>query len=295
PLVADIHFDWRLAVESVKQGADKIRINPGNIGSREKVRQVVLACKEAKIPIRIGINSGSVKNVSRKWEVGSRQSEVGSSILAEMMSATVADYVAMFEDWGFTNIVISLKASDVFSTIEAYKKTAEKINYPLHIGITEAGPAGSGTIKSAVGLGVLLHSGLGDTLRVSLTADPVEEVKAGYLILQSLNLRSYGIDLISCPTCARCSTNIEKLVKEFEKRITAQPGKLLNRSKPLKVAIMGCEVNGPGEARHADIGIAGGKNTGLLFIKGKPVKKLKPSEWINELLKQIKSRNASNF
>jgi (E)-4-hydroxy-3-methylbut-2-enyl-diphosphate synthase len=289
PVVADIHFDWRLALEAVKQGVDKIRINPGNIGPKERVREIVNACKSAGIPIRIGINSGSLKVGSSKLEDGS---------IANRMAQNAVEYVKMFEDWGFTDIVISLKASDVISTVAAYKKVAEKLNYPLHIGITESGPSGPGTIKSAVGLGILLYEGIGDTLRVSLTADPVEEVRVGFLILQALSLRSYGIDLITCPTCARCKTNVEKIVKEFEKKIKDELPGLLRRKKPaplsrdcekpVRVAIMGCEVNGPGEARYADVGIAGGRNTGLLFMKGRPVKKLKPSEWVDELIEQIK-------
>ncbi len=262
PLVADIHFDHKLALESINQGIDKIRINPGNIGSKEKVKEIVEKAKQAKIPIRIGLNSGSCENLVE----------------------TCFNFVEMFEDWNFFDIVISLKASDVLTTITAYHRVAEKLNYPLHLGITEAGPLLTGTIKSTIGIGVLLYEGLGDTIRVSLTTSPVEEVKVAYLILQSLNLRNYGIDLITCPTCGRCKINIQKIVSEFEKKVEPLRKKFLNRATPVKVAIMGCEVNGPGEAKHADIGIAGGRNIGLLFKKGKPLKKVKPENWTEELI-----------
>jgi len=265
PLVADIHFDYKLAIESINQGVDKIRINPGNIGSKEKVKQIVELAKERKIPIRIGLNSGSCENLVQ----------------------TCFDYIKMFEDWNFFDIVISLKASDVLQTIKAYQSVAEKVNYPLHIGITEAGPLLEGTIKSSTGIGILLYQGLGDTIRVSLTTEPTEEVKVAYLILQSLNLRNYGIELITCPTCARCKIDLKKIVSEFEKKLEPFRKKFVKLPAPVKVAIMGCEVNGPGEAKHADIGIAGGKNTGLLFKKGKPVKKISPENWIEELVQSL--------
>jgi len=265
PLVADIHFDYKLAIESINQGVDKIRINPGNIGSKEKVKQIVELAKERKIPIRIGLNSGSCENLVQ----------------------TCFDYIKMFEDWNFFDIVISLKASDVLQTIKAYQSVAEKVNYPLHIGITEAGPLLAGTIKSSTGIGILLYQGLGDTIRVSLTTEPTEEVKVAYLILQSLNLRNYGIELITCPTCARCKIDLKKIVSEFEKKLEPFRKKFVKLPAPVKVAIMGCEVNGPGEAKHADIGIAGGKNTGLLFKKGKPVKKISPENWIEELVQSL--------
>jgi len=265
PLVADIHFDYKLAIESINQGVDKIRINPGNIGSKEKVKQIVELAKERKIPIRIGLNSGSCENLVQ----------------------TCFDYIKMFEDWNFFDIVISLKASDVLQTIKAYQSVAEKVNYPLHIGITEAGPLLAGTIKSSTGIGILLYQGLGDTIRVSLTTEPTEEVKVAYLILQSLNLRNYGIELITCPTCARCKIDLKKIVSEFEKKVEPFRKKFVKLPVPVKVAIMGCEVNGPGEAKHADIGIAGGKNTGLLFKKGKPVKKISPENWIDKLIQVL--------
>jgi len=270
PLVADIHFDYKLAIESIKQGVDKIRINPGNIGSRDKVKEVVLAAKEAKIPIRIGLNSGSIKKMRGN--------------IRDVMVETAIDYVKMFEDWHFFDMVLSLKSSDVFTTIEAYRLLAEKVNYPLHLGITESGPPGPGTVKSAIGIGILLMENIGDTIRVSLTADPVEEVKTAYQILQATGKNDRGVDIISCPTCARCRINLIKIVKGFENEISKHQ-LVFNRS--IKVAIMGCEVNGPGEARHSDIGIAGGRNTGLLFKHGKVIKKIKPENWTEELISGI--------
>ncbi|OIO74370.1 MAG: 4-hydroxy-3-methylbut-2-en-1-yl diphosphate synthase [Elusimicrobia bacterium CG1_02_37_114] len=271
PLVADIHFDYKLAIESIKQGVDKIRINPGNIGSRNKVKEVVLAAKDAKIPIRIGLNSGSIKKMRGNVQ--------------EVMVETAIDYIKMFEDWGFFDMVLSLKSSDVFTTIEAYRMLAKKVNYPLHLGITESGPPGAGTVKSAIGIGILLMENIGDTIRVSLTADPVEEVKTAYQILQATGKKVRGIDIISCPTCARCKINLVKIVEDFENEISKHH-LVFNRS--IKVSIMGCEVNGPGEARHADIGIAGGRNTGLLFKHGKVIKKIKPENWVKELISGIK-------
>ena len=277
PLVADIHFDYKLALEAIKHGADKIRINPGNIGSNEKTKQVVLAAKQAGIPIRIGINSGSIKSIT--------------GVLDDDMVSTALDYVKMFEDWNFREIVLSLKSSDVLTTVSSYRTLAGKTNYPLHLGLTESGPPGIGTVKSSLGIGILLHGGIGDTIRVSLTGNPVEEVKVAFQILQTLNLRNYGIDLISCPTCARCKVNLSKVVRQFETELSKlSMQKFMQLSdKPLKVAVMGCEVNGPGEAKHADIGIAGGKNIGLLFKKGKVIKKVKPEDWVSELIGQIKN------
>jgi len=271
PLVADIHFSSDLALEAIRQGVDKIRINPGNIGSRNKVKEVVLAAKDAKIPIRIGLNSGSIKKMRGNVQ--------------EVMVETAIDYIKMFEDWGFFDMVLSLKSSDVFTTIEAYRMLAKKVNYPLHLGITESGPPGAGTVKSAIGIGILLMENIGDTIRVSLTADPVEEVKTAYQILQATGKKVRGIDIISCPTCARCKINLVKIVEDFENEISKHH-LVFNRS--IKVSIMGCEVNGPGEARHADIGIAGGRNTGLLFKHGKVIKKIKPENWVKELISGIK-------
>jgi len=278
PLVADIHFDYRLALEAINQGVDKIRINPGNIGSREKVEKIVLATKEKNIPIRIGVNAGSLKT-------GNRQQAIGTS-KAEVMVDSAMEYVRMIENMGFEDIVISLKAADVPTTVEAYRLFAQRSNYPLHLGITEAGTVISGAIKSAVGMGLLLAQGIGDTIRVSLTTDDLrEEVKAGYEILRSLDLRNYGIEIISCPTCARCEIDLVKIVNQLEKKLSTLYSPL---STPrLKVAVMGCIVNGPGEAKDADIGIAGGKGVGLLFKQGKPIRKIPEKDWLKTLLKEI--------
>lgn len=275
PMVADIHFDANLAVTAINEGVDKLRINPGNIGSLEKVATVVDAAKKAKIPIRIGVNAGSLKSIRAIHDAKQKAEEL---VKAAMV------HVELLESMNFNDIAVSLKASDNYTTIEAYKLFAEKRNYPLHLGITESGSLFRGTIKSSVGLGVLMYLGLGDTIRVSLTSDPVEEVKAAYQILQSLELRSTGVDIISCPTCSRCEVNLIKIVNELERKIA----KLTNPLKePIKIAVMGCVVNGPGEAQEADFGIAGGKGKGLLFKKGKVIGKVKPDKWISSLLKLI--------
>lgn len=272
PLVADIHFDHRLALEAVKSGADGLRINPGNIGSILKVNEVVSAARDKGIPIRIGVNAGSLeKKLLKKYRCPTSKALVESA----------AGHIRILEDLKFTSIKVSLKASDVPKTIEAYRLFSKKFKYPLHIGISEAGPAFSGTIKSAVGLGILLSEGIGDTIRVSLTADPVEEVKVAYEILKSLYLRQKGPEIISCPTCGRCELDLIGLVDKVET-------KLMDMKNPVKVAVMGCVVNGPGEAREADIGIAGGKGIGILFKHGKVVKKLKERELFSELMKEIK-------
>lgn len=272
PLVADIHFDHRLALEAVKSGADGLRINPGNIGSILKVNEVVSAARDKGIPIRIGVNAGSLeKKLLKKYR------RPTSKALVESASG----HIRILEDLKFTSIKVSLKASDVPKTVEAYRLFSKKFKYPLHIGISEAGPAFSGTIKSAVGLGILLSEGIGDTIRVSLTADPVEEVKVAYEILKSLYLRQKGPEIISCPTCGRCELDLIGLVDKVET-------KLMDMKNPVKVAVMGCVVNGPGEAREADIGIAGGKGIGILFKHGKVVKKLKERELFSELMKEIK-------
>lgn len=284
PLVADIHFDWKLALEAVKQGVDKLRINPGNIGSAEKVSAVVKAAKSAGIPIRIGVNAGSLKSAHAGKTAKGRAARLVESAL---------EHVKLLEDNDFFDIAVSLKASDVITTVEAYKLFAEKKNYPLHLGITEAGSLFRGTVKSSVGLGILLNEGLGDTVRVSLTADPVEEVKTAYQILQSLGLRSTGIELISCPTCARCEVDLVKIVGEIEDKLSMAHNIIAKRAgRPLKVAVMGCVVNGPGEAKDADIGIAGGKKTGMLFVGGKVVGEVKPKDWANTLVKLILKKNS---
>jgi (E)-4-hydroxy-3-methylbut-2-enyl-diphosphate synthase len=282
PLVADIHFDHSLALEAVNQGVDKLRINPGNIGSPEKVEAVVAAAKRAKIPIRIGVNAGSLKAVRGVHDSGSRAKKLADSAL---------EHCKILERLNFFDIAVSLKASDVATTVEAYKFFAQKRNYPLHLGITESGSVFRGTIKSSVGLGIMLAEGLGDTIRVSLTSDPEEEVKVAYQVLQSLGLRSTGFDVISCPTCSRCEVNLEKIVLDLEDRLAKLPRPARRGAKPLRIAVMGCVVNGPGEASEADIGIAGGKNTGLLFAKGKIIGKVPPSRWVDSIIKLINKKN----
>ncbi|MEW6066909.1 MAG: flavodoxin-dependent (E)-4-hydroxy-3-methylbut-2-enyl-diphosphate synthase [Nitrospirota bacterium] len=271
PMIADIHFDWRLALEAIKQGIDGLRINPGNIGARWKIKEVVAAAGERRIPIRVGVNAGSLeKDLLRKFGHPTPETIVESA----------ARHIQILEELKFTNIKVSLKASDVLKTVEAYRIFSEKYDYPLHIGISEAGPPSTGTIKSSVGLGILLSEGIGDTIRVSLTTKPEEEVRVAYAILQSLRLRKKGVNIISCPTCGRCRIDIKGLVKRVENR-------LKNIDKPITVAVMGCIVNGPGEAREADVGIAGGKGRGILFKKGRIIKTIKEDELLNALMKEI--------
>ena len=271
PLIADIHFDHKLALAVMENGVDGLRINPGNIGSKQKVVEVVSAAKDKGIPIRIGVNAGSLeKDILRKYKHPTARALVESA----------GRHIKILEDLKFRAIKVSLKASDVMKTVEAYRLFSEKFSYPTHIGISEAGPAFSGTVKSSVGLGMLLAEGIGDTMRVSLTADPVEEVKVAYEILKSLHLRT-GPELISCPTCGRCQIDIKGIVDKVE-------AALAKEKKQIKVAVMGCIVNGPGEAREADIGIAGGKGMGILFKRGKKVKTLKESELFSTLMKEIK-------
>lgn len=273
PIVADIQFDYRLAIESVKNGVDCLRINPGNIGSEGRVKEVVKICKERDIPIRIGVNSGSLsKTALEKYDGVNENSMVYSAL----------ENIKILEDMNFNNIKISLKATNVSLTIKSYMKMAEYVDYPFHLGITEAGPLWNGTIKSSVGIGALLAMGLGDTIRVSLTGDPVEEVRVGREILKSLNLLDDGIEIISCPTCGRTQIELIKLVEEVQERLNK-----IKIHRPLKIAIMGCAVNGPGEAREADIGIAGGKGCGLIFKNGEIIKKVKEEELIEELIKEI--------
>jgi (E)-4-hydroxy-3-methylbut-2-enyl-diphosphate synthase len=272
PLIADVHFDHRLALEAMASGADGLRINPGNIGSKLKVKEVVSAAKDKGVPIRIGVNAGSLeKDLLKKY----------GHPAAKALVESAGRHIKILEDLKFKAIKVSLKASDVMKTVEAYRLFSKKYDYPLHIGISEAGPAFSGTIKSAVGLGILLSEGIGDTIRVSLTADPVEEVKVAYEILKCLHLRQAGPEIVSCPTCGRCQINIRGIVGKVE-------AGLLKIKKPLKVAVMGCVVNGPGEAREADIGIAGGKGMGILFKHGKVVKTLKEQELFSTLMREIK-------
>lgn len=272
PLVADVHFDYRLAIESIKQGADGLRINPGNIGDADKVRRVVEMAKSYQVPIRIGVNAGSLeKDLLKKYGGPTPEALVESALR----------HVEILENMNFDQIVISLKSSDVLLSIHSYKLIAEKVDYPLHLGITEAGTLLTGTIKSSVGLGILLYEGIGDTIRVSLTGEPLDEVKVGLEILKSLNLREHGINLISCPTCGRTQIDLINIAKEVQE-------KLSYIKKPLKVAVMGCVVNGPGEAREADIGIAGGNKRVAIFKKGEIIKTVPEEDAVSELIKEIK-------
>lgn len=269
-LIADIHFDYRLALKAIEKGVDGLRINPGNIGERWKVKEVVKASKDRGIPIRIGVNAGSLKkDILRKY-----------GHTPEALVKSAEEEIRILEDMDFRDIKVSLKASDVLTTIEAYRLFSKRFDYPLHIGISEAGPIFSGTIKSAVGLGILLSEGIGDTIRVSLTADPVEEVRVAYEILKALRLREHGVNIISCPTCGRCEIDLINLAEEVERR-------LRDVKKSLNVAVMGCVVNGPGEAKEADIGIAGGKRVGILFRKGKVIKKVKEGDLANTIVKEV--------
>ena len=277
PLVADIHFDHRLAIESIKQGVDKLRINPGNIGSKEKVMELVKEAKKAHIPIRIGVNAGSLKEVHEFSTVKDK---------AKALVKAAIEHVKILENCNFTDIAVSLKASDVETSIEAYKLFASKRNYPTHLGITESGSIFRGTIKSSVGLGIMLSQGIGDTIRVSLTANPVEEVRVAYQILQSLNLRTTGIELISCPTCSRTKVNLIKIVDELEVALSKVQKK--NLKKNVKIAVMGCVVNGPGEAKEADFGIAGGIGEGILFQKGKIICKVPEDKWVQKIVQLYK-------
>lgn len=271
PLVADIHFDYRLALESIKSGADKIRLNPGNIGGAEHVKAVLTAAKERDIPIRIGVNSGSVeRELLEKYGAPTPQAVVESA----------ERHIKILEDNGFENIVVSLKMSDALGTIEAYKIFAEKWDIPLHVGVTEAGTVKAGSIKSAVGIGSVLSQGIGNTIRVSLTGDPVEEIFVARQILKSLKLLPLGVNIVSCPTCGRTNVDLPSLAEKIEKALAAY-------KKNIAVAVMGCAVNGPGEAREADYGVACGKGDGLLFKKGKTVKKVKEDEIVRELLLMI--------
>lgn len=279
PLVCDIHFDYRLALRCIENGADKIRLNPGNIGRKEEVAQVVNAAKKAKIPIRIGVNSGSVR---KTFGPGARVHEESG---AEALVRSAMGHVKLLEGMKFRDIIISLKASDVATTVEAYRRIAGLCDYPLHLGVTAAGPYDSGMVKSAIGIGALLLDGIGDTIRVSLTGDPCDEVVAARQILAALRIRSFGPEIISCPTCGRCQVNLGAVVRELERRLEVHgPAS----GKNIQIAVMGCEVNGPGEAREADIGIAFGKGSGLLFKKGKAIKKVTVTKAVKELLKAIK-------
>ena len=271
PVVADIHFDYKLALESVNAGVDKIRINPGNIGNDEKVKAVVKACSSKCIPIRIGVNGGSLeKDILAKYQCACADALVESAMY----------HVSLLEKYDFNDIVISIKSSDVKTMIEGYRKLSGLCEYPLHLGVTEAGTIRMGVIKNSVGIGSLLLDGIGDTIRVSLTADPVEEVKAGYDILRAIGLHSKGVEFVSCPTCGRCMIDLIPLAEKIENA-------LVDCDKNIKVAVMGCAVNGPGEARDADIGIAGGKDEGLIFIKGKILRKVPYDRLFEEFMFEI--------
>ncbi len=271
PLIADIHFDFRLAIAAAKAGADGLRINPGNIGSKKKVKAVVDIAREFNIPIRIGVNSGSLeKDLLKKYG--------GAS--AEAMVESAARHIELLKSFDFHSIKISIKASDVHRTVDAYRLLSSKTNLPLHVGVTEAGALYSGIVKSALGIGMLLEEGVGDTIRVSLTRDPVEEVRVGYEILKALDIRRHGPEIISCPTCGRCNIDLFAIVEQVEKALLLKP-------LPIKLAIMGCVVNGPGEAREADIGIAGGDGTGILFKKGKVIKKFPQEKLVEVLLNEV--------
>ena len=273
PIVADIHFDYRLAILAMEHGADKIRINPGNIGGKERIKEVVNAAKRYHVPIRVGVNSGSLeKELVAKY----------NGVTAEGIVESALDKVRMLEEFDFDNMVISIKSSDVLMCVKAHELIAQQTNYPLHVGITEAGTLLRGNIKSAVGLGIILHQGIGDTIRVSLTGDPVNEVTSAKLILKTLGLRTGGIEVVSCPTCGRTSIDLIGLANQVEN--LAADYEHLN----IKIAVMGCVVNGPGEAKEADLGIAGGNGEGLLIKKGEIVKKVPEDQLLNVLEDELK-------
>jgi (E)-4-hydroxy-3-methylbut-2-enyl-diphosphate synthase len=272
PLIADIHFHPRLALLAIASGADGLRINPGNIGGRDRLKPVVIEARDRSVPIRIGVNSGSLeKDLLKRF----------GGVTPETMVSSALRTIEWMEDLGFHLIKISLKASDALRSVEAYRLFSRKSDYPLHLGVTEAGKGSGAVVKSSIGIGLRLSEGIGDTLRVSLTGDPVEEVRVGYAILRALNIRKRGVEIISCPTCGRCEVDLTRLVGKVERSV----GKI---STPLTVAIMGCVVNGPGEAKEADIGIAGGKGAGVLFKRGEMVRKLKEKDFVSVLLNEIR-------
>ncbi len=278
PLVADIHFDYKLAIAAIENGVDKIRINPGNIGSIDRVKAVVDAAKERNIPIRVGVNSGSLeKNIIEKY----------GRVTAEGIVESALDKVKIIEDLGYDNIVISIKSSDVLMCVKAHELIASKTPYPLHVGITESGTLISGNIKSSVGLGIMLHEGIGNTIRVSLTGDPLEEIKSAKLILRTLGLRKGGIEVVSCPTCGRTCIDLIGLANKVETMVQAY-------DLDIKVAVMGCVVNGPGEAKEADIGIAGGRGEGLLIKKGEVIKKVPEDELLDVLKYELDHWSEAN-
>jgi (E)-4-hydroxy-3-methylbut-2-enyl-diphosphate synthase len=270
PVVADIHFDYRLALEVLRQGVDKLRLNPGNIGDRERVETVVRQAQERGVPIRIGVNAGSLEKTLRM--------DLGRT--AEALVKSAMKHVRILEDLNFQDIIISLKASDVPTTLAAYRLMAKTTNYPLHVGLTEAGTQFSGSIKSAVGIGTLLAEGIGDTIRVSMTGPGEEEIRVAWEILKSLKLRQRGVDIVACPTCGRLQFDMWPVVGELEKRLATV-------AEPITVAVMGCAVNGPGEARDADVGLAGGKNMGLLFRHGEIVRRIEQENMVEELWQEV--------
>ena len=273
PVIADIHFDWRLAIEAVRQGVDGLRINPGNIGAAWKLKEVVAALKDRAVPVRVGVNAGSLeKGLLARY---------GRPSAPALVESTLRQ-IGLLEKLGHDRIKVSLKASNVPTTVEAYLMFAEKSDYPLHIGISEAGPPAVGIVKSAVGLGILLRQGIGDTMRVSLTGNPAGEVRTARLILQSLGMGPAGAEIISCPTCGRTTIDIQRLASRVESRLRGV-------RKPIKVAVMGCVVNGPGEAREADFGVTGSKGTGILFKKGKVLRTVREEELLDELMKEIEA------
>ncbi len=273
PLVADIHFDYKLAIAAIENGADKIRINPGNIGGKEKVREVVCAAKDRGIPIRVGVNAGSLeKELVQKYK----------GVTAEGLVESALNQVSEIEGMGYDNLVISIKASDVPLCVAAHRLLVQKTDYPLHIGITEAGTIHDGTIKSSVGLGILLSEGIGDTIRVSLTGDPLEEVETAKVILRTLKLREGGVEVVSCPTCGRTEIDLIHLANEVEEMVKDMP-------LSIKVAVMGCVVNGPGEAKEADIGIAGGRGEGLLIKRGEVIRKVPEQELLKALKEELEN------
>lgn len=271
PLVADIHFDWRLALKAIDEGVDCLRLNPGNIGSKDRIKEVVKAAGDRGVPIRIGVNAGSLEK-----DILARYGHPTADALVE----SAMRHIGMLEELDFAAIKVSLKASSVRLTVESYRKLAEKVDYPFHIGITEAGTLFSGTIKSSVGLGVLLADGIGDTLRVSLTGDPVDEVRVGWEIVKSLDIRKRGVNIISCPTCGRVKLDSIRIASEVEKRLS-------HLKESVNVAIMGCVVNGPGEAVEADVGLAGGDGVGLIYVRGEAVRKVKEDEIVEALIEEV--------
>jgi len=288
PLVADIHFDYQLALISIKEGVDAIRLNPGNIYRIEQIEEIIDLAKKYKVPIRVGVNSGSCDNYkllsSQPW-AKSLKSKVKNNINSvDIMVSLTLDYVRFLEMLGFGKIIISIKSEDVFETIQANRKIAKLINYPLHLGVTATGVSDTAIIKSAIGIGALLTDGIGDIIRVSLTSSPINEIKIAQKVLSSLHIREFGPEIISCPMCSRSLIDVKKITKQLEHRVN-------NQLKAVKIAVMGCEVNGPGEAKGADIGIAGGRNSVLLFKKGKKLKKVSPDKAVDELVKLVKYIN----